>query len=169
MSERYPKPIPTLITEDIFTALCQVKKVAMFNCDLIVERLNKDTHEFNNPAHLKAIVDPGDPEKQSETSAGLDTWIRPYKISVYLIPSQLDDMPIDEATDQVIADVIRALCADDEGSISPRGYTRGGLAEDTWADGVFTEDRVAGTLAWLIHVMIHVRYTTRERDLYLKD
>lgn len=158
--EVQPKPIPTLITEDVTESLSRVPT-------LKVERLNADNHEFNLPQHLLAIVDPGDPQKQEEYSEGQDEWIRTYMIHVWYMPSQTDGKPIDEGMDEVIAAVTLALCADD-GSTNQINYTRNGLASDSVLVSTETIGPIPKSLAYLINIAIDVHYATRQRDPYRK-
>jgi hypothetical protein len=70
---------------------------------LIVERLNETNHEFNNPRHLLAVIDPGDPERLNADNPveGCDDYERDYVIHVWVMPSQTDGKPIDETWDAI--------------------------------------------------------------------
>lgn len=162
MAETQAKPIATLITEDIFETLGEVTTANSYSVTLKrVERLNKHNHEFNNPDHLVAIVDPGDPQKQEEEGVGDDEFVRTYIIHVWLMPSQTDEVPIDQLIDAVVADVTRALCDDVSGT-----NRRDGLAIDTWTEDPETIGPLAGSLAYIINIPVNVQYTTRTRNLY---
>jgi len=165
--EVQPKPIATLITENVTETLSRVRIEQGGGVALIVERLNEENHEFNRPRHLLAIVDPGDPVKADNQAENEDEFTRDYVIHVWVMPSQTNGVPIDETMDQVIANITRALCADD-GQSSPKIYTRGGLAIDTTALDPETIGPFPKSLAYLVNVSVQVRYTTRERDPYRK-
>jgi hypothetical protein len=168
MSERLAKSKHTLITDAIFDALTRIQITAGFGQNLKAERLNEHNHEYNQPEHLKAVLDPGDPQKQENASAGLDEYIRTYLIHVDIIPSQTSGLPLDETWDAIASDVVQGLCEDD-GTVNPLKWNLNGLAQDVWADSAITEAPPAGSLAWRLHVPINVRYTTRERNAYLND
>jgi hypothetical protein len=165
MADDYAKPIATLITEDIVEALSRVRVEQGYSVSLIVERLNADNHEFNNPRHLLAIVDPGDPVKGEEEGSTDDDYERTYIIHVWVMPSQLDGKPIDETWDAIIADIVKALCYDDGGATIPTAK-RNGLATDTIAGDPETAGPFLKTLAYLINVPIKVIYSTRTRNPY---
>lgn len=165
MAEDTAKPIPLLITEDIEKTLSQVRVEQDYHVTLTVERLNEENHEFNRPRHLLAVIDPGDPEQQSETNVGFDRFLRTYVIHVWVLPSQTDDKPIDEYCDYIAADVIRNLC-----DVASRSNQRGGYAEDTMpGDTVVATVDVANSLAYLVNVPVVVQYETVTRNLYRQN
>lgn len=162
MPEDNAKPVSLLITEDIAATLSRVTVENNYHLTLKVQRLNESNHEFNNPAHLLAVVDPDDPELQGNPSEGEDEFIRTYVIHVWVIPSQTDGVPIDEYIDFISADVIKCLCDDESGS-----YRRNGLAIDTKpGDTIVTKVAVANSIAYVVNVPVDVLYTTRTRNLY---
>lgn len=161
MAQDNAKPVALLITEDIESTLSQVRVEQNYHVSLEVERLNAENHEFNNPRHLLAVIDPGDIQREENPSEGEDEFTRVYTIHVWVIPSQTDGKPIDEYFDYVAADVVRNLCDDASGS-----YRRSSYVTDTRLDSVNVIGPDPKTLAYVVDVNIEVRFSVRARNLY---
>jgi hypothetical protein len=161
MAEDNAKPISLLITEDVAATLSRVKVEEGYHLSLTVERLNATNHEFNNPRHLLAVIDPGDIQREENPAEGEDEFTRVYTIHVWVIPSQTDGRPIDEYFDYVAADVVRNLCDDASGS-----YRRSSYVTDTRLDSVDVIGPDPNSLAYVVNVNIEVRFSVRARNLY---
>jgi hypothetical protein len=161
MPDDLAKPIATLITEDIENTLSQVTVEGSYHNTLKVERLNETNHEFNNPRHLLAVIDPGDPRRLNADNPvqGCDDYERDYVIHVWVMPSQTDGKPIDETWDAIVGDVVKALCDDDNQS-----YTRGGYALDTTAGDPDVIGPDPKSLAYLVNIPFTVVFRTAVRN-----
>ena len=112
-------PIVELIAQDIFGVLQTVNTTNGYSYDLVPERASM---QGANPTHLLCILYQLDPDRNDSESNGLDGWIQPFAIDVFVIPSQSDTTPVDQYKNIIYAEIYQALMQD---------YSRSGYALDT--------------------------------------
>lgn len=166
MAEEYSEPIETLITRDVIETVSTVTVGGGYPITITsTEDVNEDEHQFNVPAHLKAIVVPRQATPVEEPSQGTSEYIRPYQVLVWVLPSETDGKPIMEYIDTVGAAVLKALLRDDNLS-----YLRGGFAFDTREGGPPPVDwfKDPDKAAYQVVVNVDVQYQTGRRNKFKK-
>lgn len=139
---RMGQPIVTAIGDNIVSTLSAIGAISLSSGSVTLD-VKKETN-FTSPTHLLTLVS----ARECRTQDSDDTYhvkTQEYEVTVWYMPEEGDQTPVDEAKESIWAAVETALMAD---------IKRGGAAQKTTVMGCTRAFDEAGNLVFVVTVEV---------------